>query len=256
MTLDPENGSQEEEELAISSIVSRARTSLYEDKIAQKARTMRRSDGSTNSIPQAAPLVFPGLDELAGKTDEKSKKKKGSLGSASDFVGRYLDKRAVAKYVRELHKVYASDLLILQQGAKHPESKLTQPKPVFKSRYADPTHPAASGNFRALLTGGKSAAQTSSQATKEGEKGQMKNNRVGNDDIVEKKDSGTLMPHLLSSDEHGNMPASAEQKSGSKVISGSSGESQLVPDAKGGFLTPVKKAIKSVSSSSRSQNRY
>ncbi|KAK0109686.1 hypothetical protein ONS95_002365 [Cadophora gregata] len=99
MTLNTETGSKVQEELAVSSIVSRARTSLYEDKIAQKARNLRRSDGSTSSAPQAAPLIFPGLDELAAKNDEKSKKKKDSLQSASEFVGRYLDKRAVAKYV-------------------------------------------------------------------------------------------------------------------------------------------------------------
>jgi len=152
--------------------------------------------------------------------------------------------------------MYAWNLLIVQQGAKHPESTLSQPKPVFKSRYADPTHPAASGNFRALLTGGKSGTQTSSQPPKEVEKGQIKNNRLGNDDRLEEKDSGTLVPHVVSSDEDGKMPKSAEHRSGSEVSPRSSGESQVVSDARGGFLTPVKKAIKSVSSSSTSPNKY
>lgn len=101
MTSKAENASKGEEELAISSIVSRARISLYEDKVAQRARNLRRSDGSTNTIPEAAPLIFPGLDELSQKTDEKSKKKKDSLTSASEFVNNYLDKRAVAKYASQ-----------------------------------------------------------------------------------------------------------------------------------------------------------
>lgn len=49
------------------------------------------------------PLISPSLDELGEQKDEKSKKKKDSLKAASEFVDRYLDKRAVAKYVSFKH---------------------------------------------------------------------------------------------------------------------------------------------------------
>ncbi|PVH88833.1 hypothetical protein DL98DRAFT_648167 [Cadophora sp. DSE1049] len=224
MTLNPETASKGEEELAVSSIVSRARTSLYEDNIAQKARSLRRSDGTTNSIPLAAPLIFPDLDELAEKNDEKSKKKKDSLTSASEFVDRYLDKRAVAKY-----------------GAKHPDSTLAQPKPVFKSRYADPTHPAASGNFRALLTGGKSAAQS----PKDAEKREIEDSKGDTDEPHEENKLDKLVTPEASSDEDAKKPEATEQRTGSEDSLRIASGSQVAPADKGGFLTPVKKAIKS-----------
>jgi hypothetical protein len=54
------------------------------------------------------------------------------------FVAEYWDKRARAEY-----------------AAKNPDSVLVQgPKAEFTSRYADPTHPASSGNLVSLVTGG------------------------------------------------------------------------------------------------------
>ncbi|KAH7409331.1 hypothetical protein BKA64DRAFT_742453 [Cadophora sp. MPI-SDFR-AT-0126] len=221
MTSKAENASKGEEELAISSIVSRARISLYEDKVAQRARNLRRSDGSTNTIPEAAPLIFPGLDELSQKTDEKSKKKKDSLTSASEFVNNYLDKRA---------------------GVKHPDSTLTQPKPVFKSRYADPTHPAASGNFRALLTGGKSVTQL----PKDEEKRKIGDARADTDEPHKEKNLDNLVSQDVSSDENAKKPEAAEERTGSEDSVRSSDGNLVAPGAKqGGIMTPVKKAIKS-----------
>jgi hypothetical protein len=41
------------------------------------------------------------------------------------------------------------------QATNNPDSHLTQgPKPTFTSRYADPNHPASSGDLLALVTGG------------------------------------------------------------------------------------------------------
>ncbi|KAH9224601.1 hypothetical protein DL95DRAFT_473175 [Leptodontidium sp. 2 PMI_412] len=100
MTLNPGTETTGAEGPAIPSIVSRARISLYENKVKQTAHNLRRSDGATSdvTIPQAVPLISPSLDELGEQKDEKSKKKKDSLKAASEFVDRYLDKRAVAKY--------------------------------------------------------------------------------------------------------------------------------------------------------------
>lgn len=45
--------------------------------------------------------------------------------------------------------------LTLPKEAENPNSYLNQgPKPKFASRYADPNHPASSGDLFALLTGG------------------------------------------------------------------------------------------------------
>lgn len=65
------------------------------------------------------------------KTRDKLKKK-------GQFVDAYWDRRAQAKY-----------------AAKNPDSMLAQGlKPEFTSRYADPNHPASSGNLFSLVTGG------------------------------------------------------------------------------------------------------
>lgn len=63
---------------------------------------------------------------------------RGKLKKKGEFVGNYWDKRAQAKY-----------------AAKNPDSMLAVgPKPEFTSRYADPNHPASSGNLISLVTGG------------------------------------------------------------------------------------------------------
>jgi len=40
------------------------------------------------------------------------------------------------------------------QLAENPESSLAGPQPQFRSRYADPNHPANSGSLISLITGG------------------------------------------------------------------------------------------------------
>jgi hypothetical protein len=91
------------------------------------------------SFPDAAPLVFPALDELAAATGEDAEKQKGRLRRIGNFADNYMDRRAQAKY----------------QG-ENPDSLLSQgPKPKFTSRYADLNHPASSGHIVSLVTGGK-----------------------------------------------------------------------------------------------------
>jgi hypothetical protein len=100
----------------------------------RKSRRMFESSSGATSFewPQTAPLVFPALDELAGE-------KQAAVKRSGKFVSEYMDKRARAKWAGE-----------------NPESAVANAtgKEKFTSRYADPNHPASSGDPIALLTGG------------------------------------------------------------------------------------------------------
>ncbi|KAL2674163.1 hypothetical protein Neosp_012609 [[Neocosmospora] mangrovei] len=99
---------------------------------------MKPSKG-TVSWPEPAPLTFPSLDEISkGKESEAKKKKK--LDKAEQWLDEYMDRRGQAKWIR-----------------KNPDHSVATmlPKPEFRSRYADPNHPASSGDIVALLTGGR-----------------------------------------------------------------------------------------------------
>lgn len=99
-----------------------------------KSRKFFESSSGASSFewPQTAPLVFPVLDDLSGE-------KQAAIKRSGKFVGDYIDKRARAKWAGE-----------------NPDSALANStgKEAFTSRYADPNHPASSGDPIALLTGG------------------------------------------------------------------------------------------------------
>lgn len=100
--------------------------------------TMKPSKG-TVSWPEPAPLTFPSIDNIStGKESEAKKKKR--LGNAEKWLDEYMDRRKQAKWIR-----------------KNPDHSMANmlPKPEFRSRYADPSHPASSGDIVALLTGGR-----------------------------------------------------------------------------------------------------
>lgn len=124
---------------------------------------LKSTSGKTHTefeIPEAAPLIFPHLDAAAaeeGEEEEAGKKKSTSAFKKSGkFVSDYLDRRA--------HAVY---------NAENPGSSLSMGMPPeFRSRYADPTHPASSGSLIGLVTGGKVDRRDKSQSRK-AEKGRM-----------------------------------------------------------------------------------
>ncbi|KAL2818582.1 hypothetical protein BJX63DRAFT_57809 [Aspergillus granulosus] len=99
--------------------------------------TFKASNGATHGelpFPQTAPLIFPQLDALAasGSNPQVKKLKK------KDFVADYFDRRSQAKFRYE-----------------NPNSGLNiSPKPTFASRYADPSHPASSGDLLGFVSGG------------------------------------------------------------------------------------------------------
>ena len=72
--------------------------------------------------------------KLGGKSAGSSVKRTGH------FISDYQDRRAVARW-----------------SGQHPDSQMAKlaPAPGFQSRFADPNHPAGSGDFVALVTGGK-----------------------------------------------------------------------------------------------------
>ncbi|KAK8040204.1 hypothetical protein PG993_008615 [Apiospora rasikravindrae] len=96
----------------------------------QRSRFESSSGASSFEWPETAPLVFPVLDELVDS---------GSGAAWGNFVGEYMDKRARATWAGE-----------------NPDSSMANAtgQEQFSSRYADPNHPASSGDPIALLTGG------------------------------------------------------------------------------------------------------
>ncbi|KAL4880132.1 hypothetical protein BJY04DRAFT_80935 [Aspergillus karnatakaensis] len=112
-------------------------------KLNKMRHKFKSSDGKTHGnlpFPESAPLVFPELDAAAAAGSEakiKSLKKR-------DFVADYFDRRGQAQFTLE-----------------NPENALNMaPKPTFTSRYADPSHPASSGDLFALISGGHISSES------------------------------------------------------------------------------------------------
>ena len=121
----------------ISHDVSKA---LDTDSLGSKLKNdLKFTSGKTHTeleLPEAAPLIFPHLDAAA--EDEEAGKKPNAFKKSGRFIGDYMDRRANATY-----------------NAENPNSSLSTGTPEFKSRYADPNHPASSGSLISLVTGGK-----------------------------------------------------------------------------------------------------
>lgn len=112
-----------------------------------KIQGRMKSSSATSSFefPETAPLAFPRLDALASSTPENPEaeaKKQNAIKRSGTFLTNYFDRRAVAKW-----------------SGDNPDSNMANlaPKPDFRSRYADPGHPASSGDLLAFVTGGKAS---------------------------------------------------------------------------------------------------
>ncbi|KUJ17980.1 uncharacterized protein LY89DRAFT_683942 [Mollisia scopiformis] len=111
----------------------------------QTLKNMRLSSGKTYGeleLPEAAPLIFPALEDLADDNSQNAEKKKSAMKSSQKFVADYFDRRAQAKYIAE----NPNSKLAISPGDENGQK--------FSSRYADPNHPANSGSLISLLTGG------------------------------------------------------------------------------------------------------
>jgi hypothetical protein len=64
--------------------------------------SLRKSNGKTYGEfqwPETAPLIYPGLDDLAAASDESKQANESSLQMKRRFVEDYMDRRAQAKFV-------------------------------------------------------------------------------------------------------------------------------------------------------------
>ncbi|KAJ5648857.1 uncharacterized protein N7484_002580 [Penicillium longicatenatum] len=139
MTWNPELADAASTTVDLNSLISQAAGSGSSGTLERLRHKFKSSDGKGygNIFPEVAPLVFPEIDQLA--SDPNAEKKLSKMKKKGQFVSSYMDKRAQAKFI-----------------AKNPDSHLIQgPRPTFTSRYADPNHPASSGDPLALVTGGK-----------------------------------------------------------------------------------------------------
>lgn len=132
---------------------------------------MKPSKG-TVSWPEPAPLIFPSLDEIS-KGNESEAKKKKKLDNAEKWLDEYMDRRGQAKWIR-----------------KNPDHSVANmlPKPEFRSRYADPNHPASSGDVVALLTGGRWKYGRAKPAEPEGSGNKADSDRDSDSEKEEKKE--------------------------------------------------------------------
>ncbi|PGH28004.1 hypothetical protein AJ80_00259 [Polytolypa hystricis UAMH7299] len=89
---------------------------------------------------QRLQLFFPSPDETAAAhRTYVDGKKKNALDHAEVWLDEYMDRRSQAKWLDKNRDLPTADL---------------PPRPGFRSRYADPNYPAASGDIIAFLTGG------------------------------------------------------------------------------------------------------
>lgn len=101
----------------------------------------KRASGETQGeleMPEAAPLVFPALDDVAQSGDIE---KRNAFMRSTKFVSNYYDKRTQLEY-----------------ATRNPNSSLAVPadqRPNFATRVADPSHPAFQGSWLTLFSGGK-----------------------------------------------------------------------------------------------------
>ncbi|KAL8827650.1 MAG: hypothetical protein Q9170_006926 [Blastenia crenularia] len=107
-------------------------------------------------LPEAAPLVFPALDDALGDEGaERRNKLKGSM----DFVADYYDRRAQATY-----------------NAKYQGSKLAvpqEPSSSFAHSLSDPNHPAFRGSWATLFSGGKIPPKKDRRAARAARRGRV-----------------------------------------------------------------------------------
>jgi hypothetical protein len=96
MTWRPETD-QKVSEVDLTSTISSA-TSTDKSGLRNKFKS---SSGKTygNLDWDVAPLVYPGLDDLATQTGDEAVRKRDKLKKAKGFVEEYMDKRAQAKFV-------------------------------------------------------------------------------------------------------------------------------------------------------------
>jgi hypothetical protein len=109
-------------------------------KLQGQVQDMMKPSHGAFECPEPAPLVFPSPDNApTSPRPDVDGKKKAAIDRAEIWLDEYIDRRAQAKWLEKNRDLPMADL---------------SPSPAFRSRYADPNHPAASGDIIAFLTGG------------------------------------------------------------------------------------------------------
>ncbi|KAH6612756.1 hypothetical protein C7974DRAFT_84842 [Boeremia exigua] len=132
-------------ELGSNEKVNNIATGNVEAKIAwgnlkeQMQRAMVSAGGEVATVSTAS-LVWASADDIAAATPSGMSKKKDRFDRAGVWLDNHVDKHTQVKWTQEY--------------PDHPLAR-SLPKPEFRSRYADPTHAASSGDVVALLTGGQ-----------------------------------------------------------------------------------------------------
>lgn len=118
-------------------------TKEWQQQLGSRFQGKIRGSNMAAQWPEPAPLIFPALEAIAsdaGIEAEGKKKKKNAFDRGEAWMDEYMDRRAQTKWM-----------------TKNPDLPVAtmMPKPEYRSRYADPNHPAASGDIVALVTGGR-----------------------------------------------------------------------------------------------------
>lgn len=105
MTWNPELSDAPSTTVDLDSLISKASNGGSSDMLGRLQHKFKSSDGKTygNIFPEVAPLIFPQIDELAG--DQDAEKKLSKMKKKKEFVAKYMDKRAQAKFVSCLDTV-------------------------------------------------------------------------------------------------------------------------------------------------------
>lgn len=129
-------------------VIGRAKSVAVGDEVAKNAwgdlrQQMQRAivpTGGEVATVNSAPLVWASPEDIAAATPSNMLKKKDRFDRAGLWLDHHVDKHTQVKWAQE-----------------HPDHPLAAslPKPEFRSRYADPSHAASSGDVVSLLTGGQ-----------------------------------------------------------------------------------------------------
>lgn len=103
----------------------------------QNLRLASNTTRGTSAMPEAAELIFPGIDKAIAQEGEESFKAKAK--DAQGFLAEYMDKRARLKYATE-----------------DPKSMLNLPpdQREFMTKLGDPRHPMYNGGIVGFVSGG------------------------------------------------------------------------------------------------------
>ena len=129
-----------------------------------KSAKFRLTSGATKGsakLVEAAPLIYPEIDEVvySGKDGQETFKDKAK--DAGEFLASYVDRRAQMTYVSFEDFWDAPrkhQLTMTTQAKKDPNSSLIIPESQRKSestsKWADPNHPMFNGGLVGLVSGG------------------------------------------------------------------------------------------------------